>query len=253
MVNPRTIRRVLKCFRDSIVTLVYPQDCAVCGGPVESGDDGMVCTRCWDDYEECLSDRIGCIRCGWPSSGVESAREPQDQCQHCRTLELDWFRCLGPYRGAIRAVVLSLKRQPYLPARVGHLLERRLPGELELLRCESIYPVPLHAKRARERGFNQAEVLAREVSRVAATPVLSRILERVVETRKHRAGIDARERSASLDDAFKLAEGRRLDGQSILLVDDVFTTGATMNECARTLRSAGASWICAFTLARVVD
>jgi ComF family protein len=119
-----------------------------------------------------------------------------------------------------------------------------------LNRATRILPVPLHADREKERGFNQASVLAEVVGDLTGLPVLHQGLIRATHTERHRAGMDARARRESVEDAFNVSQPRLVAGENILLVDDVLTTGATVSACASSLRLAGATEVFVLTLAR---
>jgi len=158
-------------------------------------------------------------------------------------------RAIGPYEGALRASVLELKRQPHLSQHLEALLldaARREP----LNRCARIVPVPLHARRLKSRGFNQALVLAQASSRVLGSPVDEVSLVRVSSTEKYRAGLDAKGRQDTVAGAFEVGHARLIANEDILLVDDVFTTGATVSACAEALVSAGARTVCVLTVSR---
>jgi competence protein ComFC len=119
-----------------------------------------------------------------------------------------------------------------------------------LNRATCIVPVPLHPEREKQRGFNQAALLANELSKLAGLPVNHQSLVRVEYSGLHRAGMDARARRESVENAFAVVNPRAIAHEHILLVDDVFTTGATASACARALSRAGAKEIFVLTLAR---
>ena len=114
-----------------------------------------------------------------------------------------------------------------------------------------IVPVPLHPTKQREREFNQAERLARRLSAAMQIPVNNRLLRRVVPTRTQ-TQLNRQERLANVHNAFAMRSGQRLNGERIVLVDDVLTTGATTSACARVLRAAGSGEVCVWTVARGV-
>jgi ComF family protein len=115
--------------------------------------------------------------------------------------------------------------------------------------ADVIVPVPLHPTKLREREFNQAERLADRLGAATQLPVNKRLLRRVVATRTQ-ALLKRPERLANVRNAFAMRDGQRLNGERIVVVDDVFTTGATTSACAKVLRSAGAGEVCVWTLAR---
>jgi ComF family protein len=145
--------------------------------------------------------------------------------------------------------VIELKRVPQVPRRLAALMLetcRRPP----LDRATLIVPVPLHPQRETERGFNQAMVLARVVSGLTRLPIAENCLLRVAHTERHRAGMDAQARRESVEGAFALVNPRFVEDESVLLIDDVLTTGSTLSACAVALRIAGVREVLALTLAR---
>jgi ComF family protein len=121
----------------------------------------------------------------------------------------------------------------------------------EPLSCANlIIPVPLHPERERERGFNQAVLLARELSRLSGLSLDEYSVVRRVHTERHRAGMDAKARRQSVAEAFAVRHPESVAGQLVLLVDDVFTTGATVSACASALKEAGAAEVFVLTIAR---
>ena len=110
--------------------------------------------------------------------------------------------------------------------------------------------MPLHPKRERERGFNQAALLAHALARQTGLPLDERSLVRTTHTAQHRAGMDARARRETIESAFQVARPRLVAGARVLLVDDVFTTGATVSACAHALKEAGAAAVFVLTVAR---
>lgn len=122
---------------------------------------------------------------------------------------------------------------------------------LELKEIDVIIPVPLHRKRLRERGFNQAELLARVVSKYYERPVVS-ALERVKDTRAQ-FDLPREDRFKNITGAFKVSDSKSVYNKRILLLDDIYTTGSTIAECSKALRTAGARRIEILTLARAVE
>jgi ComF family protein len=142
-----------------------------------------------------------------------------------------------------------LKREPRVARRLAVLLhEVRLRRPLDA--ADLIIPVPLHADRERERGFNQAVVIARELARLSWLPLDEHSVVRRLHTERHRAGMDAKARRQSVADAFAVRHRDLIAEKRVLLVDDVFTTGATASACAAALRAAGAGGVFVLTVAR---
>ena len=138
-----------------------------------------------------------------------------------------------------------------LAAPLGALLVEAMDGRLPMGGPALLVPVPLHPRRERERGFNQASLLARRLGRAWRVPVRDDVLVRAVAT-PSQTELDAKARRANVRDAFRLRRPDLVAGRHVLLVDDILTTGATLSECARSLRGGGAAVVGALTVARVV-
>jgi ComF family protein len=149
----------------------------------------------------------------------------------------------------LRASILELKREPHVARRLAQLtfeLQQREP----LNTANLIVPVPLHPERERERGFNQAALLARELAVLSGLELDEHSVVRRLSTERHRAGMDAIARRQSVAEAFSIRHPKLIRGRRVLLIDDVFTTGATISACAVALKEAGAEEVFALTLAR---
>jgi ComF family protein len=153
--------------------------------------------------------------------------------------------------GIAREAILLAKHggRSSLLRHLAALLAEEAPGHLTVAEWDGLVPVPLHWGRRLRRGFNQAEILARGVGRRHRLPVLRGALRRVRSTPPQQGNADARR--ANLRDAFAVPDQRVVAGRRLLLVDDVFTTGATANACAQVLVAAGADAVGILTLARV--
>ena len=235
---------------DSFLALVYPQSCAVCGASVESRAAGVACGFCWKQTQIFNGSETVCWKCGLPSIGtVPVERREEVRCHRCDEDAFTAARACGLYEGALRASVLSLKRQPHVSSRLKNLLlnaQRRFP----LNQATRIIPVPLYPEREKARGFNQASLLARELSFASSLPLDETSLTRTQHTERNRAGMDAKDRHKTVEKAFVVTNPRLVDGERVLLVDDVFTTGATVSACSRALLDAGAAEVFVLTLAR---
>jgi ComF family protein len=160
-------------------------------------------------------------------------------------------RACGVYEGALRASILHLKHQPHLCRKLKEELVK-VQRQYPLNRATRIVPVPLHAEREKSRGFNQASLIARELSSASSVPLDEVSLQRTAHTIRHRAGMDAKGRRDTVADAFRVTYPALIAGERVLLVDDVFTTGATVSACAQTLLEAGAIEVFVLTIARPV-
>lgn len=242
--------RVISGAYDSVLALIYPQPCGACGGSVDSRHDGVACSTCWDATRIFDADDTLCWKCGALSTAAVAEEKRQTvRCGRCDADSFTGARACGLYEGTLRASILALKREPNVTRRLLETL-RQTQQRAPLAEADLIVPVPLHASREGERGFNQAVVLARELARATTLPIDEYSLVRRVHTERHRAGMDARSRRDSVEGAFEVRRPEPLAGRRVLLVDDVFTTGATVSECAAVLKSAGAADVYVLTIAR---
>ena len=176
-------------------------------------------------------------------------KREQVRCRRCDDDAFTAARACGIYEGALRASILRLKHQPHLCSRLRVQLVN-LQALAPLNRATRIVPVPLHAAREQARGFNQATLIGRALSRATALPMDDVSLVRTHHTDRHRAGMDAKGRRETVANAFRVTYPALVAGERVLLVDDVFTTGATVSSCAQTLLDAGAAEVYVLTIAR---
>jgi ComF family protein len=231
---------------EAAVSLLYPPVCTICGGNVRAGE--YLCNRC-----EATAVRIVapfCQKCSEPFEGSITSEFTCANCAH-RTIYFDATVSAYRGRGIVRQIIHEFKygRQIHLRHLVARWLHAALDDErLRGSRFDIIVPVPLHATRLRERGFNQASLLAALLS--AQTSISSKpLLERIRYTTTQTA-LDRSERMENLHNAFRLRKNADVRGLRVLLIDDVLTTGSTLSECARVLKRAGAFSVHAATAAR---
>jgi len=229
-----------------LVALALPPRCPGCGEVVDA--DHRFCADCWGRLA--LIAPPWCATCNLP---FEFDRGPDAQCGQCLAVPPahDGVRAAVAYGPAARTLVLKLKygRRTAYAATAAGLMARLMPGDAELL-----VPVPLHRWRIWGRGFNQAALIARELSRRSGVPAESGLLRRVKATPVLR-GLGARGRAKAVAGAFMTAPGAReaLKGRAVVLVDDIHTSGATTDACVRVLKRAGAARVTILCWARVLD
>lgn len=235
---------------DAFLTLLYPQTCVICERSVERRALGVACEECWRSTLLFTGEEIICGKCGAPFLGnVDKAKRDEVHCHRCDDHAFTAARACGLYEKALRETVLSLKRQPHAPQKVSQLLLNT--ASLAPLKDSTlIVPVPLHPRRLKLRGFNQASVIADNLSRSLRLPINEVSLIRTTHTEKYRAGLDAKGRTDTVARAFEVVHPRLIAGEKILLIDDVFTTGATAASCANALIEAGADAVFVLTVAR---
>ncbi len=240
---------MLSRITDPLISLLYPSFCGSCGAAVERAADGSACRACWESTRIFGSDDPLCEKCGLLLESVHVGASPA--CHNCADHSYDRAFAVGVYEKALAATVVQLKRQPHLPSTAGaHLRDAfdRMGESSDLL----IVPVPLSRQRRLERGFNQAEVLAKVVSRHSGFKVDDRSLTRIRDTPMHRAAMDNKAREITVSNVFAITRPRLISGRNILLIDDLMTSGATVSRCAGVLKKNGAGKVVVLNLARAV-
>lgn len=238
----------LRPWWDAALSFVYPEVCQLCDATRATPHEGYVCHSCRAQVRFILPPF--CERCGLPFHGeIDVAFE----CSNCREMELH-FRAARSAVVAHGPVLDAIHHYKY----DGHLwFERFLMDMFAPVACEwfarehcaALLPVPLFPVRERERGFNQAERLARRLGAVVNVPVESGWLKRTVPT-PTQTRLSRKQRAENMRNAFALRRNARFDGEHFVLVDDVFTTGATTSACAKLLLKAGAGRVSVWTVAR---
>lgn len=232
---------------DALLTVLIAPPCAACGHALEQPTSGPVCASCWNAIHP-IPPPV-CERCGDPLPAWRTVHLAVPECVRCRRLPraLDAARACGLHTGALRAIVHALKYdgRRSLAVPLGRLMRER--GAAMIDGAAAAVAVPLHPRRRRERGFNQATDLARHLG----LPVVSAL--RRVRATADQVELPAAQRHSNMRGAFE-ATGRARDlaGCTVLLVDDVSTTGATLDACARALKDAGVREVRALTAARTV-
>ncbi len=221
-----------------VLDLVFPPRCVYCG---QLG--AWLCDACQQEAQP-IGENI-CIRCGNPLT-------VRGLCQHCRQDPPDPLRGIRGvffYNGPIAQGIRSLKYHDVRP--LAPILARHLASYIRerSVLFDGLVPVPLHPEKLAARGFNQSELLAADVSKMLNIPLRIDLLERTRPTRPQ-AQLNRRQRLQNVADAFAPMRDIRLHGETLLLIDDVATTGATLRACGRALRQAGAGDIWALTVAR---
>lgn len=227
---------------------LYPESCQICRNERAMPAEGYIGPHCRTQIY--FIHPPFCDRCGLPFQGDLPTKF---ECTNCREMKLHFTaaRAAVIARGLVLEVIHRYKYQQALwfEPFLASLLACEAAPELRRTRWDLIVPVPLHALKLRERGFNQAERLAGCLSSTTQIPVNNYLLERVRPT-STQTQLTRPQRAANVRRAFAVGNGLKLRGERVVLVDDVFTTGATTSACARALLKAGAGEVCVWTVAR---
>jgi ComF family protein len=230
------------------LALLYPEVCQLCKAEAATAREGFVGRKCWQQVR--FIRPPFCDRCGLPFSGDVPT---PFVCTNCH--ELKFYFTSARSAVVARTVVLEAihqfkySRALWFENFLADLLVREAAPVLRGQSWDFLVPVPLHPLKEREREFNQSALLARHLGRAANIPCHEKLLRRTAATATQ-THLNRDARSANMKNAFAVRPGTSLAGRRIVLVDDVFTTGATTNDCARALRDAGAAEVCVWTVAR---
>ena len=243
-----SLSRGVNCWLDAGLGFFYPEVCQYCGDERATVGEGYVCSGCWKHVR--FIEPPFCERCGLPYEGDISGRF---ECSNCAELDLHFSQARSAV--AARGMVLELihrykyQRALWLEPFLAGLLVRQAAPHLHPQDWDMIVPVPLHRLKREEREFNQAERMAVHLSSATGIPAAHRALARVQPTLTQ-TRLSRESRAANMQDAFVLARPPSLQQKRVILVDDVFTTGATTSACAKVLRAAGAADVSVWTVAR---
>jgi competence protein ComFC len=269
---------ILRTALDALAAVLFPAPCRICATTLLTASRIPICESCLSSFQPVQQPMCEC--CGRPfpatvattASGAESAREfpavatggaaavagaavAKPLCRLCRegNYAFDRARSYGLYNDALHHAILLLKYEEvtrlgdWFAARLAEIVAR----EGEAFRADVIVPVPLHPDRQRERGYNQAELIARPLARRLHLKQGAYLLMRT-KPRPARLVLSRKEHWESVRGAYATRKGLRVDKLRVLLLDDVLTTGATLDSCARALKQAGAAAVLGLTVARVV-
>jgi ComF family protein len=248
------IRPAFREALDALASLVFPAPCRICEATLTTASRIPVCSTCLSSLQPLAG--AGCQKCGRPfvSDVAAASTAAQPLCHLCRrdVYHFDLARSFAVYNDAMVRAIVLLKYHAVTPlggwfaARLAEVVARNPKA----FAADVVVPVPLHASRLRERGYNQAELIARPLARRLGLPLRAVLLVRT-KPRPDKLKLTRKERWQTVRGAYAMRADSTIDKVRVLLVDDVFTTGATLDACARVLRQAGASRVVALTVARV--
>jgi len=230
-----------------LANLIYPRQCFSCGASAPR-DFRYFCWDCWSEIQSL--EPPFCHRCGDPVSG---AVEHEFICFSCSGTApfFNFARSATRYSGVIGDALRKLKYEQalWLAPDLARLLVATVRSEYHEECFDLVIPVPLHATRRRERGYNQSALLAQALARQLETTFLPRGLKRIRPTISQ-TNLTAGDRLSNVSGAFEIGKSKKMANRKVLLVDDVMTTGATVNACAKILKKSGATSVHVITVAR---
>ncbi len=255
---PETAKRSIP-FLDQLLDFIYPESCPECTRPIRAGNlkastsslqNNFFCADCWGAIRRIEGAR--CPQCAEPFPAQSAlSHSPGHLCGDCRSAPPDFSRAVTPYpyEGAVAKAIQRLKyqQQHKLVQSIADLLFKDLEG----LSVDWVMAIPLHPRRLRSREFNQSLLLAKVLAQRLRLPLGIDLIRRIRET-PPQVGLSKKERKKNMHRAFSVVAPDTIAGRRILLIDDVFTTGATLREAAKTLKKADAKEIIVATPARMI-
>ena len=243
----------LRAALDALASVVFPALCRICEGMLDTASRVPVCENCLISFQRIAPPICDC--CGRPIPSPLVADSIQVLCRLCRLgiYGFDLARSFAYYTSPMVRAILLLKHEEVAPIGVwfAERLAEMVRRDPELIAADVVVPVPLHPARLRERGYNQAELIARPLARRLKLRMGPYLLVRT-RPRPDKLKLTQHERWSTVRGAYEMRQGVRVDKLRILLVDDVMATGATLDACSRALRKAGAARVISLTVARSV-
>lgn len=232
----------------SFELIFFPSFCRLCSALLESPDERIICTSCWKSIKPTRAPF--CISCGRFFEGEGTPHF----CASCLQEKppFSWHRSSGRYTGKLKDIILLCKfhNLPILAEGLAKLAVGALEREDALWwGLEAVVPVPLHPKRERQRGYNHAQIVAKKLAEHRGVCLLDKQLVKVKNV-PPQMSLSMEDRLQSVKGAFAVLKQEEIRDKVILLLDDVYTTGATVRECSRALLRAGAREVRALTLAQ---
>jgi ComF family protein len=247
------LRLRLRGMCEALASVVLPAPCRICARTLDTGGRIPFCHACLTALAQPLPEPL-CSQCGRPIVSSAEGISPR-LCHLCRSgvYAFDVARSFGAYTPRRARAILLLKYGNVAP--LGAWFARQLAGlvhrQIQDLAADAVVPVPLDRSRLRERGYNQAELIARPLARLLGIPFRSYLLVRT-RPRPNQLRLTRRERWETVRGAYATCNTAAVDNLRVLLVDDVFTTGATLDACSRALKGAGAAQVVGLTVARAL-
>lgn len=247
------VARWLETLAGAVASVLFPSGCRICEALLTRADRLPVCDSCVNSFRE-LPEEI-CERCGQPWAEGGDVDGDANVCRECRErgFAFDAARSFGVYEGGLARAIVLMKYERIEPLGAWfakQLLKaaRRIPPQYS---ADVVVPVPLHRTRQKERGFNQVDLFGRPLARKLGLPYRPVLLKRE-RARPEKHLLHFEERWEAVRGAFVIRDGGRVDNLRILLLDDVMTSGATLDACSHALREAGAKSVAGLTIARAV-
>ena len=228
--------------------IFFPSFCELCSSLLELPEEKIICQSCWERMIPFTGSY--CLCCG---RFFEAGVEPH-LCQDCvqKRPPFSCHRSYGRYGGRLKDAILLYKYRRFhiLGRDFARIIHRTLGKDEDIWwKADFIVPVPLHPKRQKKRGFNQAQVIAQELAKLRGVEIVDDVLVKV-KNAPPQTSLELEERAENVSGAFSVVNRKKIKRKIVILVDDVFTTGSTLNECSSVLKKSGVEDVRALTLAQ---
>lgn len=230
-----------------VLEFIYPPRCVFCNEIIEVGKSKLICDNCKNNIRFIEGDT--CLKCGKPLNDNE-----EKTCKQCLKYDFVYKKGISLlcYEGFARDAIHRFKYKNHPEyAKIFAQLMYDYSEDKTFFNANYLIPIPMFIKKKKSRGFNQAELIANEFSKISNIPVLEDVLIRIKKTKKQ-SDLNFKERQNNIKDAFKVERSDRIKNKNILLIDDIYTTGSTINECSKILLDAGARDIYFYSLSIVL-
>lgn len=249
-------QNVVEYIKEGFLNLIFPLDCRICEKPIRESKGYSICEDCFQTIE--LIDKPYCVKCGKPfviSTNIFK-QDGEILCVDCKgkKYSFEFARSVGIYHGVLKECIHLFKYygEKKIAESLGELLIDYLAKSQEFKKkIDLIIPVPLHKSDLKKRGFNQSFLLGRVIGNYFSIPVKEEVLIKKKLT-PSQVNLSKKEREKNILRAFSVERAEEIKYKNILILDDIFTTGSTVEECAKELMKAHANNIFVLTLARSV-
>ncbi len=246
--NEYKIKNIVTDILDAILDFIYPENinCILCNSPIDKSNTYSMCKTCFDEMHF-ITD--GCVKCGKAIVNYSLDEQNIENCLYCKNKNFYFDKSISciEYSDLSKKLVFKLKysNKTYISKYIAQIMNDKL--DLENIDIDYISFVPLHKSRLRKRGFNQAEKIAHYLSKIIDRPIVNNINRKIKTQRLYKLGSE--ERKEELKNVFLInEESCDIRGKNILLVDDIFTTGATVNEVSKMLKLKSSNKVYVITL-----
>ena len=231
---------------ETAITFLYPAECHVCNGFLGVAAMPYICANCWQDIQ--FVEPPWCDICGTPDAN--------GRCDDCATSPPRYgkLRAIAFYQTTLQQAVhlFKFRKKKAFASHLIQLINAHIPVDCNISEYDAVLPIPIHKKRLQERGFNQAMLLADGIAKAEGLPVLADALVRKRHT-VAQSSLDKAARQQNIVGAFEVRNPDAIRGKRLLIIDDVFTTGATIREAVSELWTADPAEVDVLTLARTLD